>query len=116
MRPTVTKIPQEDLLSNDPPSDGADWLGNRGVHSDQHLLATLNSGQLQELTMLMRGVSTGGSEVDLAAKERSLDAALLARLTAAQRAEAELIIRGETTNGHVLDLEEIEASLDHRLR
>jgi hypothetical protein len=116
VRPTVSKkSPQEDLLSNDPPTN-ADWLGKQEIRSDERLLATLTPAQCQELTLLLRGMSTGGLVVDLAAKERSLDAALWAGLTAAQRAEAELIIRGESTSGRVVDLDAIEESLDHRLR
>src|SRR3979409_1837916 len=117
VRPIVTKLSdQEDLLSDDPPNDRADWLGEQEIRSDERLLATLTPAQRHELTMLLRGMSTGGLVVDLAAKERSLAAALWAGLTAAQRAEAELVIRGESTSGRVVDLDAIEESLDHRLR
>lgn len=91
------------------------WLVEQESRFDEQLVRMLSSGLRDELSLLIRGISTGGEPVDLDASELTHDLELWRSLTPAQHAELLLITRGESTKGPIQDLKRLEESIDRRV-
>jgi hypothetical protein len=91
--------------------DRPDWLSERERRLDEQLWRTLPPSQREELSLLMRGQSSGGVVLDLDELEHDHDLQLWHSLTSAQRTDVELLRRGESTEGLILDLDQLGESL-----